>query len=205
MDESRRHRTPVRRPRARRARPLVSRPSHPYLTPHGTPYPLSTYLLVPCAFGLCQSNVHPNGEPIQRAERRERTSWGMPGRVRNELSVCLSALFTGTIGASRRTESARHLFYGRPRRGGAASARSAVCVRPALAVDCRRRRICCEATRCRATIFPPLAACGVQRLVVFSGFVIASVSACTCTCCPIGTCVEAFDACISDRVADAGA
>ena len=90
MDETRRHMTPVRRPRARRARPLVSRPSHPYLTPHGTPYPLSTYLLVPCAFGLCQSNVHPNGEPIQRAERRERTSWGMPGRVRNELSVCLS-------------------------------------------------------------------------------------------------------------------
>ena len=90
MDETRRHMTPVRRPRARRARPLVSRPSHPYLTPHGTPYPPSTYLLVPCAFGLCQSNVHPNGEPIQRAERRERTSWGMPGRVRNELSVCLS-------------------------------------------------------------------------------------------------------------------
>ena len=83
--------TPVRRPRARRARPLVSRPSHPYLTPHGTPYPPSTYLLVPCAFGLCQSTVHPNGEPIQRAERRERTSWGMPGRVRNKLSVCLAA------------------------------------------------------------------------------------------------------------------
>ena len=94
MDETRRHMTPVRRPRARRARPLVSRPSHPYLTPHGTPYPLSTYLLVPCAFGLCQSNVHPNGEPIQRAERRERTSWGMPGRVRNELSVCLSVGFS---------------------------------------------------------------------------------------------------------------
>ena len=35
--------------------------------------------------------------------------------------------------------------------------------------------------------------------VVFSGFVIAFCSA--CTCCPIGTCVEAFDACISDRAA----
>ena len=68
-------------------------PSHPYFTPHGTPYPPSAYLLVPCTFGLCQSNVHPNGEPIQRAERRERTSWGMPGRVRNELSVCLSNPF----------------------------------------------------------------------------------------------------------------
>ena len=109
MNETRRFMTPVRRPRARRARPLVSRPSHPYLTPHGTPYPLSTYLLVPCAFGLCQSNVHPNGEPIQRAERRERTSWGMPGRVRNELSVCLfPALFTSDVKSARLPMRALH-------------------------------------------------------------------------------------------------
>ena len=66
--------------------PLTVRPYPPHVPPP-TRY---TYLLVPCTFGLCQSNVHPNGEPIQRAERRERTSWGMSGRVRNELSVCLS-------------------------------------------------------------------------------------------------------------------
>ena len=67
------------------------------------PYPPSTYLLVPCTFGLCQSNVHPNGEPIQRAERRERTSWGMPGRVRNELSVGnkRSAIVLGGVAMER--------------------------------------------------------------------------------------------------------
>ena len=114
MDETRRHMTPVRRPRARRARPLVSRPSHPYLTPHGTPYPLSTYLLVPCAFGLCQSNVHPNGEPIQRAERRERTSWGMPGRVRNELSVCLSVTRHSALRDAAFPPALRRRRHGRP-------------------------------------------------------------------------------------------
>ena len=94
MDEARRFMTSC----GGRALCAAAGTSHPTHTLPLTvrPYPPSTYLLVPCTFGLCQSNVHPNGEPIQRAERRERTSWGMPGRVRNELSVCLSVMSKAT-------------------------------------------------------------------------------------------------------------
>ena len=61
------------------------------------------------------------------------------------------------------------------------------------------RRVCGDATDVMH---------GLHSTVFFvqcCGLMMASCSACMSTCCTIGMCVEAFDACCSDRAADAGA